>query len=248
MMALGIDDLFSNPGYWLEATVLVVFFIIVNMFPCVKIGNAEGEGGNGVGRFLPTPVQAFTDSLGRESTNQESCFPRQCMNCLEMEAACHCPSWTKKLVAVRVEVDTSDEEAGDTDGEDNGEDNGEFSDNESEAVEKESPVEEVFETTVEETEEVPNNECEEANMVSGGDTPPKMKRKKKSACNSKQTRVMRHCREKPLGGYAPVRAHCRYLPYMRPEPHTNNRSRSSSRHRKTTSRSSASKNNSYIKC
>lgn len=93
LMSLGMDDLFTNPGYWLEATLLVVFFVIVNMFPCIRDTNVD--------QFAyHTPLQAITDSLGREGTNLESCVRRDCRGCELQEGKCLCLSWNKQLVPV----------------------------------------------------------------------------------------------------------------------------------------------------
>jgi len=65
MTAGNIADLFSTPAYWLEAVVIILIFVIINMFPCTKSAKPNSH--------LPTPIRAFTDAFGRESTIQERC-------------------------------------------------------------------------------------------------------------------------------------------------------------------------------
>lgn len=108
LMGLGLDELFSTPAYWLEAAVLVAFFVLVNMFPCIRTcGDHQQNTQRG---YLPTPIQALTDSLGRETTSKECCQPRECFTCLEREVDCQCPPWAKRLAPICEDEDTDDEE------------------------------------------------------------------------------------------------------------------------------------------
>ena len=113
LMALGVDELFSNPGYWLEAAVLVVFFVIVNMFPCIHYSTDDNESESRT--YLPTPVQAFTDSLGREVTNLECCVRKWCLACHQLEDRCQCPSWNQNLVPLPEKPDDSEDDCDDDD-------------------------------------------------------------------------------------------------------------------------------------
>ena len=108
LMGLGVDELFSTPAYWLEAAVLVAFFVIVNMFPCIRTcGNQPPNTRRG---YLPTPIQALTDSLGRETTSKECCQKRECQTCWQPELSCQCPPWNKRLAPVCEEEESSEEE------------------------------------------------------------------------------------------------------------------------------------------
>lgn len=107
-MGLGVSELFSGQGYWLEATILIVFFVVVNMFPCIRSTTTDRT--TGIERYLPTPIQALTDSLGRSVTNLECCARRYCVSCAEMENYCQCPPWIQSLVEVAEEEDAEDEE------------------------------------------------------------------------------------------------------------------------------------------
>lgn len=103
-MAASVNELFSNPGYWLEAAILVVIFVAVNMFPCIKTSGTHHPMTTRRG-YLPTPIQALSDAMGRETTSRECCQPRLCLTCQQKEMECECPEWNKRLVPITAEND-----------------------------------------------------------------------------------------------------------------------------------------------
>lgn len=185
-MTYSIQALFDSPAYWLEATVLVAFFVLVNMFPCIRTAGFRSQ--TTASGYLPTPIQAFSDALGRETTSKECCQQRFCLACREKEIDCECPAFIKQLVPITKEENPYMDQGGE-DGE--VEDMGKM------------PQCDGYDDEVEMDE--PDNEME---MRCCRPIPP--------CCSPSQTVVRTHIRATPKG-LVPVREHCRALPIPKPK-------------------------------